>query len=803
MIPFSFISANIFDNGVVKLLFNNPTWVEQRDGTYNYDIPRRLHRSGVHPMTKVIDNASHDITSVNIIFSYRGDITLNALKPIPNFSVLLYGDNTDANYPAITTVSKVTLSNTNGAYIKNNELFIGGYNVKDMSSSDYYPSPEFEKSTITDCVDVWCGDNFIIIKRGDGFWYGKGDNTHGQLGLPEAKEYPQYTKLSIPTTASKVIASSNSIMYLDSNKIYVAGNPLLYGNGSSSQVMGFVESNISDVKDFHFVFEHAIVLKNDGTVWAVGYNSSYQFATPYGTNRYYNYVQCMVDGVNPLQNVTAIKTGMYNTIIEMNNKLYVAGYNVNNMCGASGDLIGEPSVWKVLADGYDLTIDNANLSYNCGYYRTTLGMYGAGKNDSYQLGLGNITPVQYLTALPDMLLCTPYNYSTLYVNPNTDSVYACGYNNNHQLGITTNGYVTVPTPVEVLSVQKQDFEIKSAAQIDKKTFILTTDNKILSCGSSVTGFPQSSIYIEKPHNIPGNIKEIYCGKYYSSYSTPFVLFALCENGDVWGIGDNTAHQLGIPDMTQTTSFIKLPISNIKKLDIGHKHSMALTNDNKVYMCGDNYFYQQGYQDYNTPRVQWEIIPGFEAIDIAAGASHSMILLSDGTIRNCGYAKEGELGHNGTRYEWTAPVIPSTAAKIYASHYESFYLDTTNNLYGCGWNNYGVLGISGVIYTFTKIDEDVQYVSVGSIQLNGTLFAKTSTSEYFRGCNITGIFGNGTPTSSSSNVVTTIPATKLWLGESTLFVDPTNKLWSCGSNNVNQLSYATGVSPIMKYYKPYY
>lgn len=806
MIPFGIFTRIVLDTGVVRVDFKNINWVDNGDGTWSYSIPRRLHKSGVHPRVQFVDNSTHIRQNVGVSFSFQGIVTFNSIAPVSNFTCYFYGDNTESEYPAPPTgITNLSLSYTNGAFIKDTELYIGGdTNHGLVGVADFYPSTHaFYNTKITDAVEVYCGDNFIVIKKTNGSYYGKGDNTKGQLGLTENTVILDWTQLPIPTDITKLEVSNNNMAYSLNGNLYVCGLSThgIYGVGSTVQQYGFVQSNISDVADFSIGLGHIIVLKNDTTVWAVGRNSSYQLGIGISSaGNFPTFTQCVMNGA-PLSNVTHVKASEFNSIIQLSdNNIYAVGWNESNMCGFIPPGSSSTLNWSKVANGYDVGIDDVNLSFNCGYYNINGAWYGAGTNAYGQLATGDNKEYTTLTPLPDLYMCTPSEYSLLYVDRNENTVIACGNNNRNQLGFDSTTPIITPTAVSIATSTYSQFQIKCATQIPGKTFLLTTDNKLYSSGMTVTGFPSSDTYVEFNHNIPSEIKEIKCGYYRASHNTPFVLYALCVNGDVWCIGDNTKNQFGIPDIVTSTTFIKLPISNIKKIAIGYTHAMALTTDNKLYMCGDNYYYQQGYQDYSTPRKTWELIPNFDVIDIAAGSYYSMLLLSSGEIRNCGYNVEYQLGRTTSRYEWLAPAMAVPATNIFASHYESFYKSNDNNLYGCGWNDNGVLKTGGVVQSFSQIDPDVLDLSVGSVGISGVIFEKTSSDSYFRGCNTTGVFGDGTTSSSRDNQITTYDISNIWLGNSSIFTDANNVAWSAGQNTSNELGYGNGVDYIKIYYK---
>jgi alpha-tubulin suppressor-like RCC1 family protein len=77
--------------------------------------------------------------------------------------------------------------------------------------------------------------------------------------------------------------------------------------------------------------------------------------------------------------------------------------------------------------------------------------------------------------------------------------------------------------------------------------------------------------------------------------------------------------------------------------------------------------------------------------IAGGSSHSLILLSDGTLLSCGFNNSGQLG-DGTTTNQLLPVQIKTAVQnISAGQYHSLILMADGTLFACGSNSNGQLG----------------------------------------------------------------------------------------------------------------
>jgi hypothetical protein len=106
------------------------------------------------------------------------------------------------------------------------------------------------------------------------------------------------TNGSTPTTSSSAVPSTNTLTVSVGTTLKVQA---YQGNATPSNVVtaqftssGFVTSGT----------QHAIILKNDGTIWATGLNSSGQLATGNTTSANLP-VQATVTGVNPIASTTS------------------------------------------------------------------------------------------------------------------------------------------------------------------------------------------------------------------------------------------------------------------------------------------------------------------------------------------------------------------------------------------------------------------------------------------------------------------------------------------------------------------
>jgi len=160
-------------------------------------------------------------------------------------------------------------------------------------------------------------------------------------------------------------------------------------------------------------------------------------------------------------------------------------------------------------------------------------------------------------------------------------------------------------------------------------------------------------------------------KFISFSVTSYFTVALTDNHKVYTWGYNEYYQLGTGDIanktlpTNITSNFNLDESDyIIQVETGYMHSIALTNNGKVYTWGDNSVGQLGTDEYSDTTLPIDITFFFNLnlneviISTALGGNHSLALTSEGRVFSLGLNFSMQLG-DGTNTTRTAPLEPGT------------------------------------------------------------------------------------------------------------------------------------------------
>ena len=258
--------------------------------------------------------------------------------------------------------------------------------------------------------------------------------------------------------------------------------------------------------------------------------------------------------------------------------------------------------------------------------------------------------------------------------------------------------------------------------------------------------------------------------------------ALDSDGALYAWGSNAYGQLGNGTTTNSSVPVAVKIAGtplagktIVQIAAGANHNMVLTSDGAVYTWGWNYHGQLGnntktnsntivaVQTISTP------IAGKKIVKIAAGQGHSLALTDDGRVYTWGRNDTGQLGNNATTDAMLpvavtvtgTPMSNKTIVEIASGARHSLAIDSSGKVYAWGHNGSGQLGNNSTVNALTPVavqapaDKNIIQVS-GSGWLGASSSALASDGTvYSWGRGFDGQLGDGTNNDSSVPVITTI------------------------------------------------
>ena len=397
---------------------------------------------------------------------------------------------------------------------------------------------------------------------------------------------------------------------------------------------------------------------------------------------------------------------------------------------------GTTATFKVTVSGTSTTpVDASTIPVDAGCYHSLLiktdgTVWAAGSNEGGQLGTGAVGDDKNLftqvkkkdggtitTVKNAATISAGHLFSLILLKDGT--VWACGSNSYGQLGIGTS-----EDEISYFTKVKQEkggviSEIKNAKAIaagQYHSLILMDDGTVWAAGNNLDG----ELGIGTSGSAAG--KNLFTQVLQTSggTSTPVAnataiaagyshSLILKKDGTVFATGYNGDGQLGIGAkgtnkniFTQVKKTSGTSVANAVTIAAGDYHSIILINDGTVMVAGSNSHGQLGIGEsgYGKGKDLFTQVEN-NVILIAAGSAHSLILKADGTVWSTGFNYNGQLGVGKpeTGYDkdsFTQAKQKSAAVNnvhaIVSGGFHSFILKKDGTIWVTGWNNKGQLGI---------------------------------------------------------------------------------------------------------------
>jgi alpha-tubulin suppressor-like RCC1 family protein len=213
---------------------------------------------------------------------------------------------------------------------------------------------------------------------------------------------------------------------------------------------------------------------------------------------------------------------------------------------------------------------------------------------------------------------------------------------------------------------------------------------------------------------------------YTSYDHTFLL---TKDNDLYACGFNKNGQLGLYDKEDREEFTKVNYifdGNIINIACGERHSVILTDKNKIYTCGSNIEGQLGFEENIKESTSFQLIKfDFGKIKkIICGGYHTFVISEDDNFYFTGWNMFKEKNENGWykyiyQYGFKKFNLPIKNIKNVVSGKNSLYVIKEDkkknicNLLSCGENKYGELGLGNKNQTLKlqKVENIEKYIKI--------------------------------------------------------------------------------------------
>lgn len=517
------------------------------------------------------------------------------------------------------------------------------------------------------------GENHSLVIKSDMSLWAAGDNTKGQLGIGNDTDRSNGTKVM----DKAVFVEAN-----DDVSFAIDENGTLYGWGDNSR--GQVSPNSSstyiykpqkireNVEEVCAGDTHTVALLQDGSV--VGWGSNEYGELGFTANSKIN------SETKISANAADIAAGDgFTLIVTAAGEVYACGSNENGQLG-TGNYKDQAALVKVVSGGVaeaEAGNDHSVLLMSDGTVKAS------GHNNCGQIGSDSgsaISSFQTVNVKRAKAVFAGGNSSGAVTSDGV--LYTWGANESGQLHNENRDNTSNPERITSGAV--------SIALGEHHSLLLKSSGSISSAGSGVYGelFTEKNSIVPKPVLTLKNVIAYSAGTDHAA--------AINEDGVLYTWGCNDKGQLGLGDYTYRTIPTRVRLyDNAVNVWCGNKVTIVQTDDNSVYVFGDNSGYLLGMSTrsstVNKPEYNEEL--SFSKIDKIVLRDNFAIALISGTVYGWGTNYAGRLTSCGRTVKYPETLdCPGGVSDIAAGNNHCFAL-IGGELYGWGGNSLKQLGIT--------------------------------------------------------------------------------------------------------------
>ncbi len=665
-------------------------------------------------------------------------------------------------------------------------------------------SPVQESTKATNWSSAAAGNAHTIAIKNDGTLWAWGSNYQGQSGnnIEETTSVPTQEITKTTNWSSAVVGSDHTIAIKNDGTLWAWGRNLngQFGDGTTENKSVPTQeiTKATDWKNVNAGHSYTVAIKNDGTLWAWGNNSNGQLGI--GTSESTSVPTQEITKAEDWKNVSAGKWHI--VALKNDGTLWAWGYNSYGKLG-DGTITNrsvptqentEAADWNYISAGSDHTISIKNDGT----------LWAWGYNGFGQIGDGTTT-TRYIStqestdALDWRYISTGGSHTVALKSDGT--LWVWGKNDVGQLGNGSSTKRDVLSPIQENSNTKNWMCISTG---ESHTVALKSDGTLWVWGSNTYGELGDGTSIQRQVPVQEVTKatdwrNVYAGRRHT--------VAIKYDGTLWAWGWNYYGQIG----DGTTENKLVPTQEITgatdwgSADAGYSYTTAIKNDGTLWTWGNNSSgeFGDGTTENKSVPTQ-EITKATDWKNICTGNFHTVAIKNNGTLWAWGFNLFGLLG-DGTTKNKSIPTQEVTGAadwsNISAGVNHTTAIKTDGTLWSWGSSYYGQLGDGTTENKSVPIQEvtgaaDWNKISAKSghtvaIKYDGTLWSW--------GSNMSGKLGDGTTENKSvptQEVTGAADWNRISAGSThTIAIKNDNSLWGWGSNADGQLG-ITIVNPTL-------
>lgn len=537
------------------------------------------------------------------------------------------------------------------------------------------------------------------------------------------------------------VSSLTNTMSSDKQKllnILIDNGYNVVGDESMSTLIDLLEvSNIdlTSIIDIQSSGDHAILLKDDGTVWGVGKAWNGALGLGEGASNQSVFIPL------PIDNAKIIGAGTGSTFVYKNDgTLWACGWNCRGQLGLNISLdLNQDYVYeftrvpnmtnvKKILGGYNTTViikDNGSVWASGIFVGPSNALFGTGTSTSTRIAFEEVISNS----------SKDFDYSTTSsshsINIREDgSVWVSGYNGSGQLGLGTSGLNEGVNTYNQVTLGIGSAKARQALAVSNTSYLLLEDGSFWSTGSYLSGPDTTSTRTQ--------FTRLSTGPFTKMFKSGSTIFLLKNDNTLWCYGSNTLNIAGYSgDYVYTVDKSSHSFSgNIISIVGSSTTTYFLCDNQSLYCIGSNYYGQLGLGDNNDRTTLTELQSETELLIKQIQAYQQSETLNKGSLVDALTDKSIEVSDEDSltdlvtkTSDYLGSIDIMGIKQLCCTRYNNYILKHDGSLYASGDNYFGQLGNGNNIDSpyFIKMDIsdvkkiDTHYSGLLALKNDGTLW----------------------------------------------------------------------------------